>query len=283
MRRRPQTVGHTVNKRGNPNFSLFFIVFIKIEPKTTELNTLTGKVTTMNEDCISTIAKFMQPSLARKLNVRSAVVSFPKKISLHSFEEIHQFYDWCRKFDTSNLEEVKFAIFDMNWGAPRDMVFGWVPPSVKVLRLSIYNAGVYQLPYYTVEELHLDHCDTDFHLPDSIRRLTLGKNFKGRIAVWPQQLEELTINGWMSEYGNDTIRLDALPDSIHTMFLTWGTAVEVPRWPEGLMKLTLETCEDDMMADWLGIEHAPVPEGVEFTHIEIEPVFRGQAAEDYEW
>jgi len=224
----------------------------------------------MNADCISTIAKFMKPTQARQLNVRSAVENFPKKISLRSFVDIQRFYDWCRKFDASNLEEVTFSIFDMNWGAPRDTVFGWVPPSVKVLRLSIYNTGFYQLPYYTVEELHLDHCDTNFYLPDSIRRLTLGKNFKGRFSTFPQHLEELTINGWSSEYDNAIIRLEELPDSIHTMFLTWGTAVEVAKWPEGLRKLTLETCEDDMLAYWLGIEHAPVPEGVEFTHIEVE-------------
>ncbi len=236
----------------------------------------------MNSDCISTIARFLEPKQARKLNIRSATENFPKKISLRSFDDIRRFYDWCRKFDTSNLEDVTFSIFDMDWGAPRDGVFGWVPPSVKVLRLSIYNIGFYQLPYYTVEELHLDHCDTNFQLPNSIRRLTLGASFKGRIVTWPQQLEELTINGWLAEYGNDTIRLGQLPDSIHTMFLTWGTAVQVDRWPLGLRKLTLETSDDDMMADWLGIEHAPVPEGVVYNHIENEPAFRGME-EDYEW
>jgi hypothetical protein len=237
----------------------------------------------MNADCISNITQFLGSKQARKINVRSAVESFPKKVSLRSFNDIRQFYTWCRSFDTSNLEEVEFSIFDMDWAATRFGVFGWVPPSVKVLRLSIYNTGFYQLPYYTVEELYLDHCDTDFQLPNSIRRLTLGKNFKGRIVAWPQQLEELTINGWISEYGNDIIRLDQLPDSIHTMFLTWGTAVQVDRWPLGLKMLTHETCDDDMMADWLGIVHATLPEGVVYNHVEIEPLGREEPEEDYDW
>lgn len=229
----------------------------------------------MNTDCFSNIARFLGSSQAIKFNTEILAKSFPNKITLKTFDDIHQFTRWCQNFNTSNLEEVEYSIFNMALGAPRDMVFGWVPPSVRVLKLSIYNDGVYNIPD-TVEELCLDHCSRAvFMLPHSIRKLTLGPRFKGQIVGWPRNLKELVIQGWMSDV-QDQIPLDNLPDSIHTMFLTWGTAVEVQRWPLSLEKLTIETCDDDAMANWLCIEHAPIPDGVDFTHNHIEALYSEQ-------
>ena len=237
---------------------------------------------TMNSDCLSSITQFLAPSEAVRLDVGMAVKNFPKKVKLRDYSEVQKFVSWCRHFDTSNLQEVEYSVFDMV--SFRDnMVFGWVPPSVKKLTLRIYNDGVYQIPE-TVEELCLDHCCADFHLPNSVKRLVLDRRFKGRILTWPVHLEELVIRGWeMDMDGDEPIRLDNLPDSIHTMFLTWGTCVEVRSWPLGLKDLTVETCDDDMIVGWFGIEHAPVPEGVSFRHVEIEPLRPYEDDAEVEW
>lgn len=235
----------------------------------------------MNSDCLSNITQFLAPSEAVKIDTSMAVKNFPKKVSLRNYAEVQKFARWCQSFDTSNLQEVEYSIFEA-WDSPfrRNMVFGWVPPSVKKLTLCIYDDGVYQIPD-TVEELCLDHCDADLHLSNSIKKLVLGRRFKGRILTWPANLEELVIRGWEAD---GMTRLSNLPDSIHTMFLTWGTSVEVSHWPLALREVTLETCADDMLAVWLGIEHAPIPEGVLFHDIEIAcEAINEEDEEDAEW
>lgn len=236
----------------------------------------------MNIDCLSNIAQFLAPSEAVRIDMGMAVKNFPKKIKLRDYTEVEEFVKWCHHFDTSNLQEVEYSIFDMV-SFRRNMVFGWVPPSVKKLTLRVYNEGVFQIPD-TVEELCLDHCCADLHLPDSIKKLVLERRFKGRITTWPAHLEEFVIRGWEMDMDITVpIRLGNLPDSIHTMFLTWGTCVEVSQWPRGLKEFTLETCDDDLVASWFDIEHATLPDEVRFHHVVIESLRPYEEEVDVDW
>ena len=210
----------------------------------------------MNNDCLSNITKFLEPILALRISVDSVSKNFPRKIKLRSYEEVEQFQRFCQMFDISNLNEVCCVICDLRWDAP-EMVIGWVPSSVKILSLDIYNLCEFEIPE-TVEELYLNRCPNDnIRLPESTKKITLGKMFQGNILDWSPRLEELFIRGWDSDDSEPHI-LDNLPETIHTMFVTWGIPVMVGKWPVSLKQLTIETCEDDMFVNWMGIVHAPV-------------------------
>lgn len=220
----------------------------------------------MNNDCLSQITQFMKPMEAMRISVDFAVKNFPSCITITTVEELAQFERWVNQFDTSNLTTVNCNICCFDWTFPQGIVLGRVPSSVKVLNLSVYNDCRYEISD-TVEELRLGLYEKDVALPASLKVLTLGEKFSGTILSWPNNLEELYIQGWESEYGNGIVHLDTLPNTIHTMTLTWGTAVQVDVWPLGLKNLTIETSEDDMLQDWLEIVHAPIPEGVLFNRI----------------
>lgn len=229
----------------------------------------------MNADCISNIIGFLKPVEAMKISVDSVARYFPKKVSLKSYNEVIQFEQWCLSFDTSNLEEVDCIIDHVCWDFPADMKIGWVPPSVKKLKLSIFNPCELHIPD-TVEELYLNGCESIYGitLPLSLKKLILGDRFEGHNLVIPAAgLEELIIIGWTDQEVESPIILDNLPDSIHTIFLSWGIAAQIDRWPSGLKNLTIESYEDDMYGNWLAVEHAPVPEGVNFHHIVIPSLF----------
>lgn len=223
----------------------------------------------MNNDCFSKVIQFIEPAKAMKINYNSVTQSFPKKIVLRNYEQVEQFVRWCETFDTMNLQEVDCRICYLTWRIPQNMVVGWVPFTVKKLSLTIYNYCTIDIPD-TVEELYLDDCNyQEIRLPLSLKKLTLGKKFGGNIVYWPREIVELIIEGWVINEYQIPICLDELPDTIHTITLSWGTMVQFNRWPEQLKNLTLETCEDDMISQWLVIEHAPIPLNVNFTHIKI--------------
>lgn len=223
----------------------------------------------MNSDCLSAVTQFLSTAEAVKINRDSAVKNFPKKIVLRSFREVDEFLRWCQSFDTSNLEEVAYQIYDMRLGAPRDRLIGWVPPGVKVLRVDVYNEAIYAEMPETVEELHLGRIDgCALRLPDHIKRVTLESKFDGTVVQWPAQLEDLVIKGWKSDGDEDgAYAIDNLPEGLKTIHLDWGIAVEVKCWPASLAEITLVESEEDRLSWWLDVRHAEVPEGVVFNHI----------------
>ena len=219
----------------------------------------------MNNDCLSTITQFLPSAEARKINKVSADKNFPKKVVLKSFRDVEEFIRWCQHFDSSNLEEVAYQIYDMAWGIPRGQLVGWVPHGVKVLRIDIYKESVFATIPETVEELHLGRVHgAQLALPDHIKRVTLEEKFNGTVVQWPAHLEELVINGWKLD-GDEAFAIDNLPEGLRTMYLSWGVPVEVRRWPASLEELTLVESDDDMLTHWLRVQHAEVPEGVAFT------------------
>jgi hypothetical protein len=174
------------------------------------------------------------------------------------------------KSSDAQPEEVEYKIFNMYSQVPREQrIYGWIPQSVKVLKISSYFSEKFMIPD-TVEELHLDHRWDDCGVPDSVKKLVLGTNFLGKISQWPAGLEELVINGWGLDDSDEPIGIDNLPETVKTVFLGWGTAVEFRAWPQGLQKFTLQTREDDPMVNWLCTEHVPVPAGAEFDHVIVE-------------
>jgi hypothetical protein len=199
-------------------------------------------------------------------------MSNENSICLRSTADIQQFKRMCDETGGGGIQEVAYCCHDLY--EREQGVYGWVPPSVKSLKISVSLSGTFVVPD-TVEKLSLDHCGmAEFVLPDSVKELVLEPWFSGQIKKWPASLEKLVINGWFLQHGAEPIRLDNLPDTISTMFLTWGTAVEVRKWPAGLKCLIMESSEDDSMASWLGIRHADLPDVQEFKHTVI--------GEDYE-
>jgi len=224
----------------------------------------------MNTDCFSLISQFMPRAEAVKLTTETAAKNFPKKVVLKSFDEALQFYNWCQSFDTSNLEEVTYRICELRWGAvPEGAFVGWTPPSVKKLTLDVYNTVDYVI-MDGIEELSLNRAsEMQFDLPDSIKRLRLEKRFEGRIEKWPAGLEDLHIDSWMTPYVSMPDVLE-LPDGVREIYIDYGVPIEVHVWPAGLERLTLVECEEDHMAMWLCMQHAAVPEGVEFKRVVVE-------------
>jgi hypothetical protein len=227
----------------------------------------------MNNDCFSIVTQFLPASEAVKLNTETAVKNFPKKVVLKTFREVDEFIRWCDHFDTSNLEEVTYQIYDMRYDAPRDRLIGWVPHGVKVLRVDVYNEAVYAEMPETVEELHLGRVSgMRLVIPDHVKRVTLEEKFNGEVAQWPAQMDELVVRGWGFDDGNEAYAVDNLPEGLRRMHLSWGVPIEVRQWPTTLEELTIVESDDDMLTQWLGIQHTEVPNGVEFTHTRLPSV-----------
>ncbi len=215
----------------------------------------------MNNDCFSLITQFMPRSEAVKLTTESAAKNFPRKVVLESFDDALQFYHWCQVFDTSNLKEVTYRIYERGTG-----VIGWTPPSVKKLTIDVYNHCDYSI-MNTVEELSLSRGDgVVFNLPDSIKCLRLERMFEGRIGWWPANLEKLTIMSWAIPEEPDVLEL---PDGVREIYIDYGVPVEVHVWPAMLETLTLVECEDDHIATWFDMQHGDIPEGVTVNWIQV--------------
>jgi hypothetical protein len=220
----------------------------------------------MNSDCFYLASSYLHASEAAKINIESVLRNFPTKIIIKSYEDAKKFFRWCQMFDTSNLKEVTYCIYDMRMGIPRSTppgtLIGWVPPSVKVLRLDTYHCQC--IVPNTIDALYVGRCDTGLVLPDTIKKLTLEQKFNGIIQKWPQNMESLTIHGYDCNEGPCPIY--NLPEGLREMYVSWGVPIEVKNWPSTLSKLTIETSDDDAMAAWYNIEHAPIPENVDYHH-----------------
>jgi hypothetical protein len=218
---------------------------------------------TMNIDCINHISLFMEPIEAVRIARFLAVGRLPRSIRLKNRLEIAQFTRWCSLFDTSRLSEVDM-ILNENILHPNDVVVGWVPPSVKYLKVSDIKFCHLEVPN-TVEVLTLGgstrkHID----LPPSIKKLTLNKAFMGSVRTMPAELEVLEIINWAWPWpdGGHPNRLDRLPDTIHTIYIGYGVPVLVSRWPKSLKSLTFHK-NDSILSVWLDAKHAPIPQDVD--------------------
>jgi hypothetical protein len=217
----------------------------------------------MNRDCFYLASSYLSVREAVKINIESTLRNFPKKIIIKSYEDAAKFFRWCQMFDTSNLKEVTYSIYyDMRMDIFRGTLIGWVPPSVKVLKLDTYHCQC--IVPNTIKELCIGRCDTGIVLPDTIKKLTLNQKFNGIIQRWPQNMETLIIHGYNCIDGPWPIY--NLPEGLREMYVSWGVPIEVKHWPSTLSKLTIETCDDDAMSFWYNIEHAPIPDTVDYHH-----------------
>jgi hypothetical protein len=173
-----------------------------------------------------------------------------------------EFYRWCELFDTSNLVEVTIRINRNHWWEkePENAIYGLVPPSVNILRISVHSDDSYIRIRHPLDELYLNHSAVVSEFPESVRKLTLESDFEGVIEEWPNGLEELDIQGW-TRPGSSVIYISDLPDTVHTIKLGLRP-IDVHRWPDSLRNLRIECYAENQIHQWLDIRHAPVPEGV---------------------
>ncbi len=171
-------------------------------------------------------------------------------------------------FDTSNLEEVTYKICDMRLVAvPENAFVGWTPASVKKLTIDVYDHCDYRIAD-TIEDLTLNRAsELEFQLPSSIKRLRLESRFEGRIAWWPEALEELHIESWMMPQGIPDVL--ELPDGVREIYINYGVPVEVHVWPAALERLTLVESDDDAVASWLNMTHGDIPEEVQVRRVRV--------------
>ncbi len=232
----------------------------------------------MNTDCFYLATSYLSTNVAVKIDNASLSRNFPTKIIIKSYKDAAKFFRWCQMFDTSNLKEVTYCIYDIQLGElqPQALI-GWVPPSVKVLRLDTYHCQC--IVPDTIDELYIDRCDTGFVLPDNIKKLTLEKKFNGIIEKWPKNMESLVIHNCYSD--NGPWEIYNLPEGLREMYISWGVPIEVKEWPSTLNNLTIETSDDDVMASWYNIEHAPIPDSVHYIHKHFPSIY--QFDDDYDF
>jgi hypothetical protein len=218
-------------------------------------------------DCLNIVAEYLQSNEVSRLGRTFAVRHFPKKITLVTYRDVYQFIQWCKIFDTSNLIEVNYK-FDGSepkelWDRTKEVIIGWVPPSVK--RLSVQGPDWWvlegnELPYFipdTIEELWLGR-STPGNIPDSVKKLTLGSGFAYKMS-WPSQLKELTILGWnVAEespmfFNNE---IDDLPDGLNEIHIGRNVPAEIVYWPKDLEYLTIALSPNQ------SIRHAPIPNNI---------------------
>jgi hypothetical protein len=215
--------------------------------------------------CVYTIAAYMEPKEAMRLNQRCVKRFFPRTLEIRGLEDYQAFCDFAQTVETSRLEEVRIVLTDFD--RLREPI-GWVPPSVR--KLSLYVTGVVpvEIPA-TVEELVIERygyyqCLT---LPDTVRDLTLMDEFDGVVGHWPEALEELRLRGWCSGNGRVPMEVDHLPANLKRVTLNNDLDIEIGEWPEGLEEVVLEG-----YGPWLNDlrwPHAQLWDEVRFTKVAV--------------
>ena len=188
--------------------------------------------------CVYTIAAYMEPKEAMQLNHHCVDRFFPRTLEIRGLEDYQAFCEFAQTVETSRLEEVRIVLPDFE--RLRDPI-GWVPPSVR--KLSIYAACVVQIRIpETVEEVVIERYGyyQCLNLPDSIRKLTLSRDFDAIVGHWPLALEEVHIEGWCAGNGRWPVPLEHLPDNLKRVTLNNDLDIEIGEWPEGLEEVVLE-------------------------------------------
>ena len=218
----------------------------------------------MNGDCVYAITQFMTAVETGRLSLKYNKDTFPTQIRLTTYAEVMEFYGWCELFDTSNLVEVTIRINRNHWWEkePENAIYGLVPPSVNILRISVHSDDSYISIRHPLDELYLNHSAVVSEFPESVRKLTLESDFEGVIEEWPNGLEELDIQGWGTGNGYSIVSISNLPDTVHTINLGLRIPIEIHRWPESLRNLRIECYAENQIHQWLDIRHVPVPDGV---------------------
>ena len=218
----------------------------------------------MNSDCLANIYNFTQTSQVVKLSKDFAVERFPRKLALTSVFQINEFNLWCKKFDTSRLEEVIIKIPMRQFSTGRGFPIGAVPPSVKHLTIQDDNFSVLAVPR-TVEVLVIEKSQQrHIDLPDGIRKLVLGQDFSGSIRTFPANLEELIVLGWDQPWGIDSStphKLRNIPETVRLIEIGESAPVLVGKWPASLEVVVLPKLHWGV-GPWIERSHMPIPDGV---------------------
>jgi hypothetical protein len=192
----------------------------------------------MLSDCLINISSFLPNKEAVRINKLMSTLNLPRRVIIRNPYDIQHFTRWCHLFDTTKLKEVNYDI-DYFWiiinkaGFPicktsKDAVVGWVPPSVKILRLNIYQDNILIIPD-TVEELDINYSLPELFIPNSVKKITIGLWFEGTITHWPDNLQELVILGWKSPCSI------SIPNSVTTLILGPKTLVTIFPMPSSLI------------------------------------------------
>jgi hypothetical protein len=140
---------------------------------------------------------------------------------------------------------------------------GWVPPSVR--KLTIYAACVVPIEIPdTVVEVVIEHYQGEWlDLPDTVRKLTLSSDFDAAIGHWPENLEELRIEGWCA----GPYAIDWLPYTLKRVTLNVDVDIVVTEWPESLEVVVLEGEMSGLEQMWW--PHAQLPGWVRVEYNEL--------------
>lgn len=183
-------------------------------------------------DCVYTIGEYMEPKQAIKMNKNFVHRFFPRMIEINGLVQLRTFHRMRETFDTSRLEEVHIRI---EWETQNIDNVIRVPVGVRKVLLDVNRVIRIELPD-TVEELTVVKYPyyQFLHLPDSIRKLTLGKNFNSIVSKWSENLEELQLDGWCSGNGRTPVPINYLPASLKWITINNDLDIEFGEWPEGL-------------------------------------------------
>jgi hypothetical protein len=210
---------------------------------------------------IYTIAEYLEPTQAMRLNRTFVKRFFPRSVEVVGLSQLQKFYGVVETLtlDTSRLEEVRIVLDDETGTEP----IGWVPASVR--KLSLYVNGIVDIdiPNTVVDvtmEMYSYYQALD--LPDSVKKLTLMRDFDAIVRHWPNSLEELRIDGWCTGNGRWAVPIDFLPDNIKRLTLNNDLDIEILQWPDGIEEVVLEGYAPSLEMLWWS--HAKLSDDVRF-------------------
>jgi hypothetical protein len=182
--------------------------------------------------CFYTIGEYMDPKQVIKMNKNFVLRFFPRSVNINGLGQLRTFHRLCETFDTSRLEEVRIMI---EWESQNIDNVIRVPVGVRKVSLDVNRKIRIELPD-TVEELTVVKYPyyQYLYLPDSIRKLTLGKGFNSIVWKWSENLVELHLYGWCSGNGRTPVPIDWLPASLKRLTLNNDLDIEFGEWPEGI-------------------------------------------------
>jgi hypothetical protein len=209
--------------------------------------------------CVYTIGEYMEPKQAIQMNKNFVHRFFPRTVEINGLSQLRAFNRMCETLDTSRLEEVRIVI---EWEPrnPDDVIR--VPPGVRKVTLDVNRVIRIDIPD-TVIELTVQKYPyyQHLHLPDSVRKLTLGEGFDSIVWKWSENLEELRMDGWCSGNGRTPVPIDWLPDSLKRITINNDLDIEIWDWPDGLEEVVLEGSAPSLEQMW---PHANIADRVNF-------------------
>lgn len=200
----------------------------------------------LNDDSLRALSEFLPSSnlsVASHAGAKFLSWNFPRSVIVRGLEQVRNFQFTCERVDTSRLVEVSIILDVEDRLAlretetdPLEVQIGWVPPSVKTLRIKNFPSCNIIIPN-GVENLSIDDGDIkNIVIPNTVQTLELGPNFHGSITHFPPALTKLTVLGWTDD---DQIA-PILPETIREVYLGMIIPISFRAWPDSLQKLTIE-------------------------------------------